>query len=76
MAELVVFLRVVAAVILVSGSVGFGGGDATAPAKQSVQVWQMVVAVDSMEERVMEVLAQLTTKIDNIDVIAKHLGGD
>lgn len=45
----------------------------TAPAKPSAQVRQMVAAMASMEERVMEVLKELLAKVNTIEDIGKRL---
>lgn len=45
----------------------------TAPAKPSAQVRQMVAAMASMEERVMEVLKELLVKVNTIEDIGKRL---
>lgn len=52
--------------------IGFGGDDATAPAKPSAQVRHMVAAMESME-RLMDTLKALALKVDGVEDIAKRL---
>ncbi|KAF0902890.1 hypothetical protein E2562_019830 [Oryza meyeriana var. granulata] len=55
------------------GSARLGGGDGTTLAKQSLQVRQVVAAMEAMEERIMEAMKALTVKVSGVEVIKECL---
>lgn len=50
-----------------------GGGDATAPAKQGVQVRQVVAAMEAMEGRIVELIQALVTKVEGVSTMSSRL---
>ena len=67
------FLCGVFSVNLVLGSIWCSEVVVTAPAKQGVQVRQVVAAMDAMEERLIRAIAALQTKVDGVDGLCKQL---
>lgn len=58
---------------LVLGSIWFFDVVTTAPAKQGVQVRQVVAAMDAMEEHITQAIAVLVTKVERVDNLCKQL---